>query len=59
MNKFEYKVIAIPTTATFTNKQYEKVSEEYSNILNELGLDGWELVQLKNGFFFLKREIDS
>ena len=57
MKKFEYKVITIPTTVILTNKQYEKTSEEYSSILNELGLDGWELVQINNGFYFLKREI--
>ena len=34
MKKFEYKVITIPTTAILTNKQYEKASDEFSNILN-------------------------
>lgn len=57
MKKFEYKVIAIPTNIPIGTKGYEKTASEFENILNDLGLEGWELVQRADGFFFFKREI--
>ena len=56
MKKFEYKVITIPTSIPLGTKGYEKISTEFETILNELGAEGWELVQRADGFFFFKRE---
>lgn len=56
MKKYEYKVIAIATSLAMNTKQYEKIAQELEMKLNELGADGWELVQRKDGFFFFKRE---
>ena len=57
MKKFEYKVVSIPTSIPLGAKGYEKIAAEFENILNELGAEGWELVQRADGFFFFKREI--
>lgn len=59
MKKYEYKVIPIATIATWTQKQYETVAQEFEAQLNELGAEGWELVQRVDGFFFFKREKES
>ncbi len=56
MRRWEYKVFTVATSAAFTTKQYEKTAEEYEAHLNELGSEGWELVQRADGFFFMKRE---
>ncbi|MCC0782407.1 DUF4177 domain-containing protein [Clostridioides sp. ES-S-0108-01] len=56
MKKYEYKVITIATALAMNTKQYEKVAQDIEVQLNELGSDGWELVQRKDGFFFFKRE---
>ena len=56
MKKYEYKVITIPTNLALNSKQYEKIAPEFETTLNELGANGWELVQCMNGFFFFKRE---
>lgn len=57
MKKFEYKVIAIPTSISLGTKGYEKVASEFETQLNKLGAEGWELVQREDGLFFFKREI--
>ena len=57
MKKFEYKVIAIPTSMALGTKGYEKIAAEFELELNKLGLEGWELIQRIDGLFFLKREI--
>ena len=53
MKKFEYKVMAIPTSIVLGTKGYEKIAAEF----NKLGAEGWELIQRVDGLFFLKREI--
>ena len=57
MKKFEYKVISITTSIPLGAKGYEKIATEFETSLNNLGAEGWELVQRADGFFFFKREI--
>ena len=57
MKKFEYKVITIPTNISLGAKGYEKIATEFETALNNLGAEGWELVQRADGFFFFKREV--
>ena len=59
MKQFEYKVIAIPTRLPITNKQYDEVALDFQQQFNALGLEGWELVNRVDGFFFFKREIET
>ena len=59
MKQFEYKVVAIPTRIPITNKQYDEIAMDYQQQFNALGLEGWELVNRADGFFFFKREIES
>ena len=59
MKQFEYKVISIPTRLPITNKQYDEVALDFQQQFNALGLEGWELVDRADGFFFFKREIDQ
>lgn len=55
MKKWEYKVMSVAMNVILTTKQYEKAAEELEAQLNELGKEGWELVQRMDGFFFFKR----
>ena len=57
MKKFEYKVVTIPTSVPIGMKGYEKIANEFETMLNQLGAEGWELVQRMDGFFFFKREL--
>ena len=57
MKKFEYKVITIPTSIPIGIKSFEKIADEFETTLNQLGAEGWELVQRIDGYFFFKREI--
>ena len=59
MKQFEYKVIAIPTRLPITNKQYDEIALDFQQQFNALGLEGWELVDRADGFFFFKREIET
>lgn len=59
MKQFEYKVIAIPTRLPITNKQYDEIALDFQQQFNALGLEGRELVDRTDGFFFFKREIDQ
>ena len=56
MKKYEYKVVTIATTMVMSTKQYEKTAQEFEAQLNELGMEGWELVQRMDSFFFFKSE---
>lgn len=56
MKKYEYKVITIPINLAINTRQYEKIAQEFETKLNELGANGWELIQRMDGFFFFKRE---
>ena len=58
MKKYEYKVAAIATAFAVSTKQYETIAREFEIQLNELGAEGWELVQRMDGFFFFKRELE-
>ena len=59
MKQFEYKVIAIPTRLPITNKQYDESALDFQQQFNALGLEGWELGDRADGFFFFKREIET
>ena len=59
MKQWEYKVVTIATNMVLTAKQYDKAVQEFEARLNELGADGWEMVQRVDGFFFFKREKNS
>lgn len=59
MKKFEYKVIAIPTSVALGTKGYEKIAAEFEIELNKLGAEGWELIQRVDGLFFFKREMED
>lgn len=59
MKKYEYKVIAIATALAMNMKQYEKTAQKFEEQLNELGSEGWELVQRTDGFFIFKRETEQ
>ena len=60
MKKYEYKVVAIATSLPIGGTRgYERVAKELEAPLNELGAEGWELVQRMDGFFFFKREISA
>ncbi len=56
--KYEYKVITIATALAMNTKQYEKTAQEFELQLNQLGAEGWDLVQRMDGFFFFKREVE-
>lgn len=58
MRKYEYKVITIATALAMDAKQFEKTAQAFETQLNELGADGWELVQRMDGFFFFKRAVE-
>ncbi|WP_314723540.1 DUF4177 domain-containing protein [Enterocloster bolteae] len=58
MKKYEYKVLTIATALALNTKQYEKTAQEFEVQLNELGANGWELVQRMDGYFFFKRECE-
>ena len=45
MKRFEYKVIPIVTSLAMRTKQFEKIAQEFEVSLNQLGPEGWELVQ--------------
>jgi len=58
MKKFEYKVVVIPVNVTLTAKQHYKTADEIENVMNELGKEGWELVQKADSMYYFKRAIE-
>jgi hypothetical protein len=63
MKKFEYTVVRQPKTNWFIST--EKGVEQFTTELNELGAQGWELIELLRDYFnsgqisyFFKRERD-
>jgi len=59
MKKFEdiavVIAISMPNYTYITSKHFEKIAQGLGARLNNLGADGWELVQHTDGFF--KREV--
>ncbi|MDU3338004.1 MULTISPECIES: DUF4177 domain-containing protein [Peptostreptococcaceae] len=56
MKKFEYKMVTLKSKFSFNDD--EKIAYQEKQ-LNELGAQGWELVEFKliNGLAVLKKEI--
>lgn len=52
MKKFEYKVLTIAVNFAITTSQYVAQAKEIEDQLNELGKEGWELVQKRDAMFF-------
>jgi hypothetical protein len=44
MRKFEYKVLAVPTNRSWFGWGGKVNFQELSEVLNELGRDGWEVI---------------
>lgn len=59
MKKYAYKIVALGRgpAFSFTSEQREKAITDLEARLNELGFEGWELVQQAEGLFYFKREI--
>lgn len=59
MKTYEYKVAALGrgVAFAFTSEQREKAIMDLETALNQLGLEGWELVQQMEGIFYFKREL--
>jgi len=58
MKKYEYKVMTMTPTIPTTAKGYGKIIQDFETTLNELGADGWELIQQIDSLFFFKREVE-
>ena len=56
MKQFEYKVIAPAVNLALITRRYEQQVQELEKLLNSLGVEGWELAQKADGFYFFKRE---
>lgn len=70
--KFEYKTLKIAQGIIYKSKDDPTVNasnpEEFENVLNELGNEGWELVEMiepkgflglgDTGFCIFKRKVD-
>lgn len=65
MNRFEYKVLEVPTKKGLLGGKVDV--EELTKILNDAGKQGWEVIKVANGskydnsrnvIIILKREIN-
>lgn len=69
MPKFEYKVLAVPTSRNWFGWGGKVNFQELSNKLNELGLEGWEVIngtdinryqgETGNVMIILKRQLND
>lgn len=58
LNRGNLQAVTIATSIPLTTKHFEKIAQQFESQMNDLGADGWELVQHVDGFFFFKREIE-
>ena len=56
MVQYEYKVVPKVDTAFINAKGLEKLAQETEALLEEMGTDGWRLVQWSGGLMIFMRE---
>ena len=56
MKKQEYKVLFKGVPAALNERKSAEWAQELEQELNELGAEGWELIQWKNMMLIFKRE---
>ena len=57
MDKWEYKFVRLYRDKSFGSK--EQLLESQQAQMNDLGLQGWELVYVEDNWFYLKRKVTS
>lgn len=56
MKRFEYKVVFKGMPAVLSEKKNAELAHTFEQELNQLGTEGWELVQWRNSMLIFKRE---